>query len=552
MIRNSDYLSQQSLIQKRAVIGSPFLFSITFCNTKEVFIIAIALFRYISSHIDEDGRFTATTLPDDPNPTVPRPFGSEDAFYYTTEFPPNNEGAKMAIKLLRRFLAQPTLENRHKLYTHLRSISVSTICDPFADEFGLEDNDKEVLEFARTLFYQAQHREPLKFAILLLGIYGMDRIQEKEPELWLDLITTSHCEEFTFFFLFACKLSEVSPQDVIWQIMKCTNGWGKVYAINEAECHNQEQQLWLIQNGIDIAVEYPPLSIKLVRTSKLLSFLKKGNVSYESYKGAAAIIGNLLRLLNDFPGELLEENFAISSIDVYAHVDQLLEISANYCEEAEDILDIMGISIGLLITRENENWQHLTPNQTNLLMAKCERLIFHKDWRKEIDEKLIVNGELNYSLCDLALEMKIDIGDRLFKYWCNHPKETKIFDFLLADETDERALIVILAIEIHIKHYLDTPDKLLVPLRFLRSHPGEGVGVVVAALTSPFDWPRGVAAALLEEWGHEYITPYIREKLWEARSLSMHPVVIARIDALLRGEPFNIQSLAEQMTDKKK
>ncbi len=517
-----------------------------------MFIIGIALFRYISSHIDEDGRFTESTLPDDPNPTVPRPFGSEDAFYYTTEFPPNQEGAKRAISLLRSFLNNQTMENRHKLYTHLCSISVSTICDPFADEFGIEDNDKDVLEFARTLFYHANHREPFKFAIVLLGIYGLDRIQEEEPELWLDLVTASHCEEFTFFFLFACKLSELSPQDVIWQIMKCTSGWGKVYAINEAECHDHEQQLWLIQNGIDIAVEYPPLSIRLVRISKLLSFLRNEDITYESYKGAAAIIGNLLRLLNDFPGELLEENFAISSIDVYAHVDALLKIAERYSEEPDDILDVIGISIGLHITIQNENWQHLTPNQTNLLLAKCEHLIFHKDWKQEIDAKLIVDDEINYSLCDLAFEMKIDIWDRLFKYWCKHPQEIKLFDFLLAFETDNRSLTVISGIEKNINLYLNNADDLLAPLRYLRFHPGEGEGIVIAALTSAYDWPRGIAAALLEEWGQEYITPYIREKLWEARSLSMHPVVVARIDALLRGEGFNIQALAEQMNIKKK
>ena len=512
-----------------------------------MFTISIAIFRYINSHLDDKGHFTGTHLPDDPNPTVPRPFGAEDAFYYTTDFPSNKEGAKKAIQLLRNFLRNNTIENRQKLYKYLSSISISTICDPFADEFGIEDNDQDVLEFARTLFYHANHREPLKFALVLFGIYGMDRIQKDEQELWKDIITVAHCEEFTFFFFFSCRISELYPQEEIWQLISCTNGWGKVYAINEIEDCSREQQVMLIQSALDITVEYPPLSIKLLRLGKLLNVLKEKKVAYETYKGAAAILSNLLRLLNDFPAPVLEENFAISTIDVNAHLDALLKITAKYCDDPDDVLDIIGISIGLRTAISNENWQRLTPNQLHDLLAKCEYLIFQKNWSEEIANNLIKNDEINYSLCDLAYELDMDIWDRLFKYWCQHPKEIRLFPFLLAYEDDNRALTVISGIERNINLYLENADDLLVPLRYLRSHPGDGQGIVIAALTSSYDWPRGIATSLLEEWGQEHITPLLREKLWEARKLSMHPIVTARIDALLRGEVFNLQALTEHI-----
>lgn len=506
-----------------------------------------AIFRYISSHLDDEGRFTESHLPDDPNPTVPRPFGSEDAFYYTTDFPSNQKGAKKTIKLLREYLKSSTIENRQKLYKHLSAISVSTICDPFADEFGLEDNDHDVLEFARTLFYQANHREPFKFALILFGIYGMDRIQKEDEGLWQDIVTSAHCEEFTFFFFFACRISEFYPDNEIWQIMGCTNGWGKVYAINEIKDCSKEQQIWLVQNAIDISVEYPPLAAQILRLSHLQDLLNEDTIAYETYKGAAAILSNMLRLLNDFPSTVLEENFTISSIDVYGHLEALLKHAAKYCDDPDDVLDIIGISIGLRTTISNENWQRFTPNQLHILLSECEYLIFQKDWPQEIANRLIENDAINYSLCDLAYELDIDIWDRLFKFWCQHPQEIRLFPFLLAYEDDNRALTVISGIERNITLYLENADDLLVPLRYLRSHPGDGQGIVIAALTSPYDWPRGVATSLLEEWGQECITPLLREKLWEARKLSMHPIVTARIDALLRGEVFNLQALTEHI-----
>lgn len=506
-----------------------------------------AIFRYICSHLNEDERFTSPTLPDDPNPTIPKPLGSEDAFYYTTDFPPNKDACKTTIKLLRTYLKQQTIENRHKLYTYLSTIAITTICDPFADEFGLEDNNEDVLELARTLFYHANHREPFKFAILLCGIYGMDKLQEEEPEFWKDIVKAAHCEEFTFFFLFACHIGEFSPQKEIWQLLGCTRGWGKVYAINEANFRTPEEQQWLIQNGIDIDVDYPPLSIKLIRTTKLIDFLKNQDVSYESYKGTAAIVNNLLMMLNNFPGHVLEENFNISSIDVYSLMDSLLHIADKYCEGADDVLDIIGFSIGLRTIISNENWQQLTPNKCHLLLAHCEKIIFCKDWQDEINTKLIVDDEINYTLCDLAYELDMDIWDRLFKYWCHHPREIRLFPYLLAYEGDNRAMTVISGIERNINIYIDNIDDLLTPLRYLQSHPGRGLAIIHAALTSSFDWPRGVAVALLDVWGPEYITPALKDDLWKARKLSLHPVITARIDAILRGESFDVRTLTEQM-----
>ena len=56
-----------------------------------------SIFKFVQDHINEEGRFTADFLPDDPSPTVPRPLGAEDAYYYTTEVPPDTEGAEQTV-----------------------------------------------------------------------------------------------------------------------------------------------------------------------------------------------------------------------------------------------------------------------------------------------------------------------------------------------------------------------------------------------------------------------------------------------------------------------
>ena len=83
----------------------------------------------------------------------------------------------------------------------------------------------------------------------------------------------------------------------------------------------------------------------------------------------------------------------------------------------------------------------------------------------------------------------------------------------------------------------------MVPLRFLQKQPGKGVGIIIAALHSIYDWPRGVACMVLEEWGQEHLTPALRQALYTAQSLSNHPVVNARIEALLAGKKYKIEDV---------
>ena len=40
------------------------------------------IYNFVINHLDEHGRFTATVLSDTNYETIPRPLGSEDAFYY--------------------------------------------------------------------------------------------------------------------------------------------------------------------------------------------------------------------------------------------------------------------------------------------------------------------------------------------------------------------------------------------------------------------------------------------------------------------------------------
>ena len=250
-----------------------------------------SIFEYVKNNIDEEGRFASDVLPDDPMPTVPRPLGAEDAYYYTTEVPADTEGAEQAVKLLKQHIAIPCLESKRRLYDHLTKIVVAGICDPFLEKFNAEELTPEAMELAEEFFYNSSHREPVKFSLLIFGLYGMESLKDTHPDLWEDLMTLARCEEFTFFFLYSCRATNFAPQEEIWQLLHCTNSWGKVYAINSAEFNTPGKQQWLIENGYDLSInkykktEYTP--VEYPSTTELMAELHE--LEMEITKGLAEL-----------------------------------------------------------------------------------------------------------------------------------------------------------------------------------------------------------------------------------------------------------------------
>ena len=505
-----------------------------------------SIFEYVKNNIDEEGRFASDVLPDDPMPTVPRPLGAEDAYYYTTEVPSDTEGAEQAVKLLKQHIAIPCLESKRRLYDHLTKIVVAGICDPFLEKFNAEELTPEAMELAEEFFYNSSHREPVKFALLIFGLYGMESLKDTHPDLWEDLMTLARCEEFTFFFLYSCRATNFAPQEEIWQLLHCTNSWGKVYAINSAEFNTPGKQQWLIENGYDLSIEYPPLSVKMIIEGKLAEVLQAEEIDYDTYKGAAAILNNFVLLLNNFAPGVIEQNFNTTSIDLEQLLNNLLRHSKKFATSPEELLDVVALCIGLNTLVETQNWYKLSANQCHTIIATCDSIIYQKDWQKEIDETLITDEGVNYPLCDFAFEVDIDIWQRLFDYFCEHPTETKLLPYLLAFTSDERSQQVLDTVEKNIYQYLVDQNALLVPLRYLRKHPGKGVSIIIAALTSLYDWPRGIACMILDEWGPENLTPALRHALLTAQSLSNHPVINSRIECLLTGKKYKIEDLLQE------
>ena len=503
-----------------------------------------SLYEYITENIDpEEQCFTQETLLDDPHPTVPHPLGAEDAFWFTSDSPPYERGAEEILKALDEYLQYPDQPHKQKLYKLLSDAPVIAVAEILCDKL----NDREITDkyfyLARSFFYNAQHRGPIKFAYMLFGFYGMENIKDNDADLWEDLIKIAQCEEFTYFFLFACRISNLDIHKEIWRLIGCCKGWGRVFAIEEAKCEDEAQELWLIQHGLEIEVEHPPLAAHILEVANLPYHLEQEEISYRTFKGAAIIVNQFLILLNNYDENVLEANLNTATVKPVQLIQNLIRHAKQHATKPEDILQIVNLHYGLNNLLQNEDLAIIESNTLQVLMADCDSIIYAQDWQHYIENNLIDSDEVNFDLCDFACELDMDIWKPLFDYFCEHPFNYKVMPYLFSYNDESYQKMALHAVEHNLNLYRTEEAALLVPLRYLAHNPGMGEQIIIAALTSLYDWPRGIACSALHEWGQEYLTPPLKNALKNALTLSNNPVVTARIEALLIGKDFSINDV---------
>ena len=511
-----------------------------------------SLYDFIQQHMDEDGVFTERTLPDGSDITNIVDLGHADAFFYTADMPSSEEDASTLLKDLRDYLREPDPKAYQKLCQDLKDMSMAEYADPFIAAFDSDDMNETAFNLARRLLYNARHREPLKFAILLFGLYGMQHIEEEDPELWRDLVTIAHCEEFTFAFLYSCRVTNYISQKAVWELLGCTKGWGKVFAIIDCQCPDDDHRRWLLQNGPDIDVEYPPLSVKLIQATQLDKFLQQPVIDYPCYKSAIAILGNYMMLLLHYKPDAVRENYNLTDIDLYSMLKNLLHHALYLSVEAEDMLDMVTLATSLRNMQEDNTLYSLTPNQVNELIAACDKMVYSTNWEPIINSHLFEGDQVNYQLADLAYELELDIWQQLYDFWLTHPIEYTLLPYLLSYEGGTRSDRVLARLTEQLPLYANDLHSLVVPLHYLRSHPGKGEPILCAALCSIYELLRSCACDVLEAWGPEYLSTTVKEAIYAAMRSSTDDLVQARLTAILQGRKLDIEAFLQRLKKKMK
>ncbi|MEM9771230.1 MAG: hypothetical protein AAF889_06485 [Cyanobacteria bacterium P01_D01_bin.73] len=143
-------------------------------------------------------------------------------------------------------------------------------------------------EYVRFLAREASARDPVKFAIALLGIIG-DR---DDKEL---IMTLGKHEEFTLFSSVALINMEKNPDISLYELAQYVDGWGKIQVVERlSETDNPRIKAWMLREGYKNSIMYEYLVLICAQTGNLLDALQETQIDQNLFDGSGDIINSLI------------------------------------------------------------------------------------------------------------------------------------------------------------------------------------------------------------------------------------------------------------------
>lgn len=514
-----------------------------------------SLFTFVMKHIGRDGVYDESGLPDQTE--IPYTWGNEDAEMFSPHEGTTCEMARQEILMsLKAWLTIPSASNKEDLYNLVLSTPMIIVFKSLSKALLKEKLPFELVKLADEWLHEARHREVIKFAYLLCGVIGLDKIRTLySRKLYDDLFKMAICEEFTLYLCTACYFSYIRPQQKIWYLLRHTNGWGKVFTLSLADFNTEQKQMWLLMHGLELRIFWPPVAPLIISGSRLTQRLQTPSCTYDFYKYAMNAISQYLLFLT--PDES-QEQYKLSSLlprqvnfNVTDMITNILRLAEPFMEDPKNVTDVLSIAEWLRGVIADENWDIMEPNTCHLLIGKCEQIIYQRDWLPVINEELFdENGVLDADVAELASGIYVDIWDRVFTYLCAHPTDPTAISFCLHPCRDKDLSDPTLPAltKLRVQKVIDYINKneiqvvkdeqaLVMITSFIEDYPGSCTGMLILALTSLSEGSRGLAALTLTHWEASDLTPAIKLALIKAQQLTHNPFIAVVIEQLLNPVP---------------
>lgn len=403
-------------------------------------------------------------------------------------------------KEINRVLKHPNEPNIKSLYDALLDDDAIGVVDDAIDVFSKAPPNWERLAiFFEWLAKHSPDREPVKFAIAMLGISG----QDKFTELFL---TLGGHEEFTKYAAVAVANS-LPPTDArvaLEKLARLVNGWGRIDLVERlAPGADADFRRWLVRDGFKNSIMYEYLACIAAREGRLLEQLSDPDAKNDIalLDGAADIF---IALINGGPAEDMrhyEKGVAAAQswfdlID--AHPPTLLRASA-----ARRLLDFAA--------RDEKPWDEETSTE---FRSRATAYIARPELRILVNSGLETGTRLDYwHAKTLASHVDIDawpfIFDRQAKedgdYW---------YDLMQTEDAARIDRVIELAMDrLPLREMASGPAQemgfgpewtnhsaLGFIVQDLKRFPGKGWMLIASSLQSPVVRNRNMAINALAVW----------------------------------------------------
>lgn len=447
------------------------------------------------------------------------------------------------LELVRGYWESPTVRNKAALYEFLVKNNVVSLIDPFLELLREQTdvNHQRLYELAKSLATESPDREPVKFGIAVLGLYG----QEADVDIYRIL---GRHDEFTLFCAVALEHTCEPPDEELWQVAKNVHGWGRIHVVERLRAtENPAIRDWLLRQGYRNSVMHEYLAYSCAVGGGLRAALEQEIVDDELFVSAGEIIQALIA---GGPAE---------SMDGYEDGAAVVELYLDQAQRrASSLADFLVINtIRDFLTDQDADWpsrasRGWTPEKRQSLQQSSQ-VLDRPVWRDRVLEALHSDDEQEFHRAGQAASvLRIDAWPFHWERVQRMPLEAGRWYHVMKHCNDDRIGGVISlaeaalplaeigtgpAAELGFGPGYEGHSCLDFILQELERFPGFGGRLVEVGLQSPTIRNRNLALKVLSEWGQDHWPENMLSQLEEARRKEPDEQVQRRIENIIAGRP---------------
>lgn len=512
-----------------------------------------SIYAFIRRNLDESGAIAASAgdLPDETKRTKPGGLrwvagGLDGAFGHHGGGEQTEKKVAHVSSLIGRIARTGDATAQRELYGLLQEDSVLDFLDAALERIVQQRTPvtDSLRSFALTIATGSPDREPVKFAISLLGLIRDGRDVEVMSLL-------GRHEEFTLYSAVALKNTLPQPEPALFDLAQRVHGWGRIHVVERlADTNSPEIKRWLLLRGYDNSVMHEYLAFICATSGDLDRVLAAKEVDEETLNAAtdllrALIAGGPARDINDYA------QAAPVVSDYLRHIEHR-RLRLAYFGVVESIADYVSSNSWDLAAREKNGWSE---ERRKAVLASAQAYLQRPEWTD------LVRGGLEseaWSTFDAANNAAKRLGiDTWQTHWRRvqaDPSDASRWFQVMEQANAERidGIVALAASTLPLQQIASGPtdsmglgpefkahSALDMVLQSLDRFSGKGKPLVLAGLRSPVIRNRNMAIKALAGWRAEDRDAEILAALRRAEAEEPQADVKARIERVIAGKALN-------------
>lgn len=512
-----------------------------------------SIYDFINRNLDATGavRANARDLPDEKKRSKPGGLkwvagGFDGTFGHHGGGEQAKQKATQVASLVASIARTGSVDAQRDLYAILQQDSVLDFLDAAIEQMVQQRTPvtDPLRQFAVNLATRSPDREPVKFALSLLGV-----IRDQKN---VDVIALlGRHEEFTLFAAVALTNTLPDPEPALFDLAQRVHGWGRIHVVERlADTNNPEIKRWLLLRGYDNNVMHEYLAFICATSGDLDRALAAKEVDGETLNAStdllrALVAGGPARDINDYA------QAAPVVSDYLRHIEHR-PLRLGYFGVVESIADYVSSSSWDPTAREKNGWSE---ERRKAVLVSAQAYLQRPEWTD------LVRGGLQseeWSTFDAANNAAKRLGiDTWQTHWRRvqaDPTDASRWFQVMEQANAERidGIVALAASTLPLQQIASGPSDSMglgpefkahsaldMVLQSLERFSGKGKPLVLAGLRSPVIRNRNMAIKALAGWRADDRDAEISAALRRADAEEPQADVKARIERVIAGKALN-------------